>query len=56
MIEDKSETLLKPYPSYMGPPMHVIVDRAMIVQWISPPDLDYWYDEAVILPLIKRYL
>lgn len=55
VIEDKSGSVLKPYPSG-GFPTHVVIDRTMIVRWISPADLDYWYDEAVILAAIKPHL
>ncbi len=55
MIEDKSGALLNPYPSG-GFPTHVVIDRTMVVRWISPGDPDYWYDEAVILAAIKPYL
>ena len=55
VLEDHSGALLKPYPS-IGFPTHVVIDRAMVVQWVSPPDLDYWYDEGVILAVIRQYL
>ncbi len=45
----------KGYPSGAYP-THVVIDRGMVVQWISPPDLDYWYDEDIILAVIKPYL
>jgi hypothetical protein len=55
VIEDKSGALVKPYPSF-GVPTHVVIDRAMVIRWVSPPDLDYWYDEAVILAAIRPYM